>query len=135
MDGSFSLAPLSCAQLASALQRHSRDLLLIDVRPSGQYCSSHIRRAENLNFSNILLRRVLKGVIKLETILTSPERMERVCRRRHATRLVLCDLASTAACVKPELPKHAEVFVNCFKEKDAKDGMQHQYTVQFVDGE
>ena len=134
MDGSLSLAPVSCEQLASALRAHSRDLLLVDVRPSGQYCNSHIHSAENLNFSNILLRRLLKGVVKLEAMLTSPELMERVCRRRHATQLVLCDLGSTPAGLKPELLKHAEVFVNCLKEKDAKDGMRHHYTVQYVDG-
>lgn len=132
MDSAVSLTSLSTEQLAYALSH--RDLLLVDVRPSGQFCSGHIRGAENLNFSNILLRRLLKGVVKLETMLTSPELIERVCRRRHTTQLVLCDSGSSLTCRRPELLKHAEVFVKCLRERDANDGVQHGYSVQYVDG-
>ena len=136
MEDCLALVPISSHQLARALQSHSKRLLLVDVRPSGQFCANHISGAENLNFSNILLRRLLKGVLKLETMLTSPELIERVCRRRHATQLVLCDLSSTQAQagLRPELAKHAEVFVNCLKEKDINEGLRHKYTVQYADG-
>ena len=136
MDDSLSLVPLSSEQLALALQStpQAAGLLVVDVRPSGQFCSGHVLGAESLNFSNILLRRLLKGVVKLEAMLTSPELIERVCRRRHATRLVLCDSGSSSTCHRPELLKHAEVFVNCLRERDAKEGLRHRYTVQYVDG-
>ena len=134
MEDSLALVPISSHQLARALQKHSKRLLLVDVRPGGQFCANHIAGAENLNFSNILLRRLLKGVLKLEAMLTSPDLIERVCRRRHATQLVLCDLSSTQAGLRSELAKHAEVFVNCLKEKDVNDGLRHKYTVQYVDG-
>ena len=106
----------------------------MDVRSSGQFCSGHILGAESLNFSDILLRRLLKGVVKLEAMLTSPELIERVCRRRHATQLVLCDSGSSSTCRQPELLNHAQVFVNCLSERDAKEGLRHRYTVQYVDG-
>lgn len=123
-------------QLVFALDNSTlhRGLLLVDVRPSGQFCSGHIRGAENLNFSNILLRRLLKGVVKLEAMLTSPELIERVCRRRHTAQLVLCDSGSSATNHRPELLKHAEVFVNCLRERDAKECLQHGFAVQFLDG-
>ena len=133
--GALSLTAVSTEQLALALQVTTRGHLLVDVRPSGQFRSGHIRGAENLNFSNILLRRLLKGVVKLETMLTSPELIERVCRRRHTTQLVLYDSGSSSTSRRPELMKHAEVFVNCLRERDTKEGLQHGYTVQYIDGE
>ena len=132
MDRSPSLSPLAPDQLAASL--NSDHLLLVDVRPGGQFCAGHIRGAENLNFSNILLRRLLKGVVKLEAMLNSPELVERVCRRRLTTHLVLCDAASSTAGCRPELLKHAEVFVNCLRERDAKEGLEHGYSVHYVDG-
>ena len=137
MDGNcaLSLKSVSPQQLTSRLSPClRRDLLLIDIRPSGQFCGGHILEAENVNFSNILLRRLLKGVVKLEAMLTSPELVERVCRRRHTTQLVLCDSGSSSASCRPELLKHAEVFVNCLRDRDAKEGIQHGYSVEYVDG-
>lgn len=137
MDGAcaLSLKPSSVDHMASLLHTTvDTDLLLIDIRPSGQFRSGHIRQAENVNFSNILLRRLLKGVVKLESMLTSPELVERVCRRRHTTQLVLCDSGSSSTSCRPELLKHAEVFVNCLRDRDAKEGIQHGYLVQYIDG-
>ena len=132
----LSLAPRTPEQVALALQTPSslRHLLVLDVRPNGQFCGGHILGAENLNFSNILLRRLLKGVVRLETMLTSPELVERVCRRRLTTQLLLCDAGSSAAHRRPELLKHAEVFVNCLRERDAKEGLEHGYSVHYVEG-
>ena len=111
----LSLTPVTPEQLALSHDNPSSSQhLLLDIRPSGQFCSGHIQGAENLNFSNILLRRLLKGVVKLETMLTSPELVERVCCRRYTTQLVLCDAGSSADHCRPELLKHAEVLViNC----------------------
>ena len=118
-------------QLVASLE--SPDLLLVDVRPSGQFCSGHVRTAENLNFSNILLRRLLKGVVKMEAMLTSPELVEKVCRRRRTNTLVLCDSSSSStSCRRPELVKHAQVFANTLRERDA---LEHDsYTVYYIDG-
>ena len=133
-NGALSLTAVSTEHLALALRETARAHLLVDVRPSGQFRSGHIRGAENLNFSNILLRRLLKGVVKLEAMLTSPELIERVCRRRHTTQLVLYDSGSSSTSRRPELLKHAEVFVNCLRERDSKEGLHHGYTVQYIDG-
>lgn len=136
MDG-LSLTPVPAQQVASLLSSSPvSGYLIVDLRPSGQFCVGHIRGAENLNFSNILLRRLLKGVVKLEAMLTSPALIERVCRRRHTTQFILCDSSSSPASRRPELLKHAEVLVNCLRDKDSKEGMQHHgYCVQYVDGE
>ena len=126
------LTPVTAEQVAES--HNDAQLLLLDIRPNGQFCSGHIQGAENLNFSNILLRRLLKGVVKLETMLTSPQLVERVCRRRHSTQLLLCDGGSSATHCRPELLKHAEVFVNSLRERDAKEGLQRVYSVQYLDG-
>ena len=104
---------------------HHRELLLVDVRPSHQFCSGHIRGAENVNFSNVLLQRLLEGVVKLETV--APDLTERMCRWRNTTQLVLCDTGSSSH----RLLKHAEVFVNCLRERDG-DCVRHSY--MYVDG-
>ena len=135
MDG-LSLTAVSAEQVASLLTTAPlRGYLVVDLRPNSQFSSGHIRGAENLNFSNILLRRLLKGVVKLEAMLTSPALIERVCRGRHTTQLILCDSGSSTASRRPELLKHAEVFVNCLRDRDAKEGLQHGYSLQYVDGE
>ena len=84
-------------------------VILIDIRPNGQYCNSHIKHAENVNFSNILLRRLLKGVITLESMITSPELVGKLHCRSPTTRLVLYDSNSTGESTKTEVVKHAEV--------------------------
>ena len=93
----------------------STGILLIDVRPNAQFCSGHIETAENVNFSNILLRRLLKGVVSLESLLPSTELAEKIkSLEEHGgstepRKLVVYDWCSNEDGVKVELAKHAEV--------------------------
>ena len=140
MEARYKLIPLSPTEVARELNcnpasQHAQDLelLLIDIRPNGQYCSNHIQQAENLNFSNILLRRLLKGVITLDAMISSPELAEKVCGGRCCTaqKLILCDTSSTAEGVKPELAKHAEVLCTDCTGRCISAGQQVAY---FVNG-
>ena len=90
-------------------------VLLIDVRPNAQFCNGHIESAENVNFSNILLRRLLKGVVSLESLLPSTELAEKIKSLEdhggstESRKLVVYDWCSNEDGVKVELAKHAEV--------------------------
>ena len=130
MESYCDLVPLTPKQLTELQQ----NLVLVDIRPTSQYCSKHIRHAENINFSNILMRRLLKKVVTLESMITSPEAVERICRRSGATKLVLYDEASTAAGVKPELMKHAQVLCNSESGDSQNTTDSQKPVVYFVDG-
>jgi len=141
MEARYKLIPLSPTEVARELNsnpatsQHAPELLLIDIRPNGQYCSNHIKQAENLNFSNILLRRLLKGVITLDAMISSPELAEKVCGGRCCTaqKLILCDTSSTAEGIKPELAKHAEVLcTDCTGRCTAVSA--EQQVAYFIDG-
>ena len=140
METRYDLIPLSPADLAHELNSNptqlAHDVVLIDVRPNGQYCSSHIRKAENLNFSNILLRRLLKRVITLDAVISSPEFAERVCggaRGCAAQKLIFYDTLSTSASVRNELAKHVEaIYTNRTAEESASE--QQARVAYFVDG-
>ena len=140
MEARYDLIPLSPADLAHELNSNptqlAHDVVLIDVRPNGQYCSSHIRKAENLNFSNILLRRLLKRVITLDAVISSPELAERVCggaRGCAAQKLIFYDTLSTAASVRNELAKHVEaIYTNRAAEEFGSE--QQARVAYFVDG-
>lgn len=140
METRYDLIPLSPADLAHELNSNptqlAHDVVLIDVRPNGQYCSSHIRKAENLNFSNILLRRLLKRVITLDAVISLPELAERVCggaRGCAAQKLIFYDTLSTAANVRNELAKHVEaIYTNRAAEEFASE--QQARVAYFVDG-
>ena len=85
-------------------------VLLVDVRPNAQFCNGHIEFAENVNFSNILLRRLLKGVVSLESLLPSTELAEKINDHHDESRkVVVYDWCSNEEGVKMELAKHAEV--------------------------
>ena len=115
------LLPLSIEELTGDLQPEeatsSSSVLLIDIRPNAQFCNGHIESAENVNFSNILLRRLLKGVVSLESLLPSGELVQKICKSdresddatRKPRKLVVYDWCSNEDGVKVELAKHAEV--------------------------
>ena len=107
------LLPLSVQDLTRDLLRQettaTSSVLLVDVRPNAQFCSGHIKSAENVNFSNILLRRLLKGVVSLESMLSSSEQAQRIAHRREDCKMVVYDWCSNEDGVKVELAKHAEV--------------------------
>ena len=111
------LLPLSVKDLVRDLREESTasTLLLVDVRPNAQFCNGHIEHAENVNFSNILLRRLLKGVVSLESLLPSTEVAQKIIHKADSEgstrkqKLVVYDWCSNGEGVKVELAKHAEV--------------------------
>ncbi len=119
------LSPIS----VDCLARELKGCCLIDIRPSSQHCSSHIQSSENINFTNILLRRLMKGVVKLNTHVSNQELVERLGQRDPScTKLVLYDNTSKKGCVKSELTKHAEVlYKTC--------GQSTSTQVYYLDGE
>ena len=127
------MVPISCSQLAGELQQSAGDgpcrLLLVDTRPSAQHCNKHITGSENVNFSNILLRRLLKGVVQLSTLLGSKDLSQRLARRdSEQERLVVYDSCSKCDCIRTELCKHAQVLAS------TDMGKQSDNTVYFLDG-
>ena len=124
---SVEMVPTTASQLANDLRSSgtgSPSCILLDIRPNGQFCAGHIKSAENVNFSSIILRRLLKRVVKVESMITSPELSERVCGRSSDTRLVLYDGSSSVELRKAELVRHAAAL--CRSSGD---------TVYFLDGE
>lgn len=122
------LIPISCSQLATQLSSNGR-LLLVDTRPNAQHCSKHIKHSENVNFSNILLRRLLKGVVQLSTLVPSTELAERLTSRdSELERLVVYDACSKYDSIRTELLKHAEILAKTELRKES------DWTVYFLDG-
>lgn len=122
------MIPLSCAQLADQIESSTR-LLLIDTRPNAQHCAQHVKASENVNFSNILLRRLLKGVVQLGSLLPSKELEQRLASRdSEREKLVLYDSCSKCDSVRTELLKHAQVLARTDLNKDSDT------RVYFLDG-
>ncbi len=122
------LSPISVDCLARELEGCCL-VLLVDIRPSSQHCSSHIQSSENINFTNILLRRLTKGVVKLNTHVSNQELVEKLTQRDPScTKLVLYDNTSKKGCIKSELTKHAEVLYKTCSQSTSTQ-------VYYLDGE
>lgn len=117
------LIPVSIDWLANEVSESNGScLVIVDIRPSSQHCCSNIQSSENINFTNILLRRLMKGVVPLSTHVSSQQLVQRITERDPAcTKLVLYDSCSKEGCVKSELKNHAEVLykTNCCNGSDA----------------
>ena len=85
--------------------------LILDIRPFSLYCGKHIRGAQSLSFSPILLRRLLKGSIKLDSLITDPDLLNAISTSK---RVVLYDTSSTPVNTRPELLKLTETLVSRF---------------------
>lgn len=120
------LASMSCKELSSELEGNtsSRLLLLIDVRSSTQYNSKHIQNSENINFSSILLRRLLKGVVKLDSLVSTQVEEQ----MRAVQKIVVYDSCSSSeSCLRSELLRHTQIFA---KSEECGNAM-----IYFLDGE
>lgn len=123
------MTPLSCSKLASYLEKKDSTFLLIDTRPSAQHCSKHIESSENINFSNILLRRLLKQVVQLSTLIPSKGLAQRLASRDSEQEIMIVyDSCSKRDSIKTELVKHSEVLAKTNHGKDSDK------TVYFLDG-
>lgn len=125
------LSPVSAASLAKELSESS-GFCLIDVRPSSQHSCNHIEHSDNVNFTNILLRRLTKGVVKLNTHISNQELVEKLTQRDpSSTKLILYDnTSSSTGCIKSELLKHAEVLY-----KTNHSSQPNSSQVYYLDGE
>ena len=124
-DISVELVPLAAAQLAKDLAHDGgAGLIVLDIRQYREYCTDHIHTSENVNFSTIVMRRLLKRLVQPESVIMPSELAERVCGRSPGTRLVLYDGNSSAESKKQELVRHAAVLCRSSGE-----------TIYFVDGE
>lgn len=123
---SINLVPISCCQLV----KRAGECLVVDTRPSSQHCCKHLKNSENINFSNILLRRLLKGVVQLSTLIPSQELSQKLSLRdSEKIALVVYDSSSKLDSVKTELLRHAEVLAR------TDLGKTSDKTVYFLDGE
>lgn len=125
-DTSVELAPLAVAQLATDLAHAGggTGLIVLDIRQHREYCTNHIHNSENVNFSTIVMRRLLKRLVQPESVIMPSELAERVCGRSPDTRLVLYDGNSSAESQKQELVRHAAALCRSTGE-----------TIYFLDGE
>lgn len=132
------LSPLSCSDLANdsmlgvgSTTCSKKKFLLVDIRPSAQHCSKHVLHSQNVNFSSILLRRLLKGVVELSTLLQYDQALyERLtCRNSEEEWLVLLDSCSSSDSIRTDLIKHGNILAKTqhSKESDSR--------VYFIDGE
>ncbi len=123
------LSPINVECLAAELSECT-SYCLIDVRPSSQHCCNHIKNSENVNFTNILLRRLAKGVVKLNTHISNQTLVEKLTERDpSSTKLILYDNNSKLGCIKSELLKHAEVLY-----KTSHSSQPNSSQVYYVDG-
>lgn len=131
----INLCPLSSSELASEAASRincssERKVLLVDIRPSAQHCCKHIMNSENVNFSSILLRRLLKGATELSSLLQYDQALyERLtCRDSEVEWLVLFDSSSTRDSIRTDLIKHGNILAK------TKHGKGSDSRVYFVDG-
>lgn len=108
--------------------------LLIDMRSCAQFCVKHIKDAHNLSFSPILVRRMLKGSIALDSLITDHDLLQRLAS---SGKVVLYDNCSCRSETRPELAKFAEILVSRFGAANLAlkvlDGKQLQIHNTFVE--
>lgn len=130
MTTKANLIPMSCSQLASKLEDSTAQLLLVDIRPSPQHSNKHIKNSENVNFSNILLRRLLKGVVQISTMISWSLAQKIASRDSEQVPLIVYDSNSKRDSVKSELDKHAELMA----QTELRKNSDSTCTVYFLDG-
>ena len=97
---------MSPEELAAALNSCTSGLLAIDVRSLSQYNEKHVVGAQCLSFSPILVRRMLKGSISLDSLITDHEMLASLLG---ATNVVVYDSNSTKNGTRTEFSKITEI--------------------------
>lgn len=95
----------------SCLVSTGASTLIIDMRSSAQFCLKHVKGAHNLTFSPILVRRMLKGTLALDSLITDHELLQRIASSKT---VVLYDSCSTRTSTRPELTRFAETLLKRF---------------------
>ena len=131
---SANFTPLTCSEVAQYLVRDNggnetncskiRKIILVDIRPCAQHYSEHIVHSENVNFSSILLRRLLKGIVLLSSILQYDKTLYDRLRDSEEW-LVLYDSSSTSDSIRTDLIKHGNIMLK---------NRQPDNKVYFIDG-
>ena len=99
---------ISQDELAAALNDCASGLLVIDVRSLSQYNEKHVVGAQCLSFSPILVRRMLKGSISLDTLITDHEMLSALLGARN---VVVYDSNSTGSSTRTEFIKISEILI------------------------
>lgn len=106
-----SLQWITSKDLAHLVAGSGNTPLLIDMRSCAQFCARHIVGAYNLSFSPILVRRMLKGSLALDSLITDHDLLQRIAS---AEDVVLYDTCSCRSSTRPELSKFAETLLARF---------------------
>lgn len=104
---SGSLSWINPSDLASSIDIY----LVLDIRSFSLFCGKHIQSAQSLSFSPILLRRLVKGSVKLDSLITDERLLNSIANSKQ---IVLYDQSSTPVNTKPELVKLAETLMSRF---------------------
>ena len=94
-------------------QQATSSPLVLDMRSFSCFSIKHIKTAQSLCFSPILIRRMLKGFISLDSLVTDPKLFSAV---ESASMVVLYDSNSRPGNVKQELSKFSEMLTAKFSE-------------------
>jgi len=118
--------PLSHQELANALNLQDltgicKNILLVDVRPSGQHCCRHITSSENVNFSSILLRRLAKGVGELSFLMQYDQSLYEKLSERNSEQeiLVLYDSCSCKTSIGSDLVRHGSILAKTKHQRES----------------
>ncbi len=98
------------SSFSEALQQQQQTLVL-DMRSFTSYNVKHVKTSQSLCFSPILMRRMLKGFITLDSLVTDPELFSAM---QTASMVVLYDAQSKPGNVKEELLKFSEMLLTRF---------------------
>lgn len=85
--------------------------LVLDMRSFNSFNTRHVKSAHSLCFSPILLRRMVKGFINLDTLVTDPQLFSAM---ESARMIVLYDSNSRPGNVREELLKFSELLTERF---------------------
>ena len=98
------------SSFSEALQ-HQQQPLVLDMRSFTSFNVRHIKTAQSLCFSPILMRRMLKGFIALDSLVTDPELLTTM---QTASMVVLYDSNSKPGSAREELLKFSEMLLTRF---------------------
>lgn len=95
-DDSYCFIPSDLVASQINCPIRSQKCVFVDVRPQREYLERHVKGAVHLHLNSMQLRRLLKGVSELDTILTD-ERCKEMLKKRFSpdVEFVLYDGASS----------------------------------------
>lgn len=109
-DESYSFLPSDLVASRIRCPVKSQKCVLVDVRPHREYVEHHIKGAVHLHLNAMQLRRLVKGVSELETILTD-ERCKETLKKRYGAdvEFVLYDDSSSEWNLLSDIKSYASI--------------------------